>query len=503
MPTLFDKARRKQLQSKDYDSYIDPGVSASDRTIARRLMALMPPNERGDFLFYDDRTGRVISNNLRLAQRAAIQKGVLPKSPIGASGGAQSGTASSSNRSTHSIWPYSGCSPPFKPGSGPYLRMVSKCGFAGGIGFVNIGCNSSQMYEGDSGNVYLEVTNNTSAGGGLIEGGLSYLTDYYDVGNAANTGVVPYYRSTYLNQYTNMNNGGFHYNCGEDMVIAHGVVNGTTPGAEMLTYTFTAQTPNNFSPFSWWAGAVYHDWINPVWGFFRAPAVWNTPNTLDAAHVPTPCSGCSIATVTTIAQRGQDKDDGSYFGETFNGQTIHWMQVGFGEWLTGCGPNASVCYIAASHNRNIYYGGEQVWNGNGTAVHWSGPRDLTYGPWETSDGLATHSSPYFNNGIRPASAFSSVVPPDCAVDGYGYCVAQTAGPGFHQDTVMCMAGNYNASMGPVNVGWQSFWINSSTGVLQQFTHHAFDDPNMGYDCSWGDYWDPAEPNSYYGDPNLP
>lgn len=502
VPTLFDKARHKQLQSKDFDAYIDPGVSPADRKIVRRIMALMPTDARGDFLYYDDTTGRVISNNLSLARLATIEKGVVPQRPSTSSTSVRTGATTSAKRSTQATYSDS-CSPPFHPGSGPYLRKVSRCNFAGGIGFVNIACNSSQMYSGDSGYVYFEVTANGQAKT-LIEGGLSYLTDHFSSGNPQYTGIAPYYRSTFNSQYTNMNNNGFHYDCGLDMVIAHGVVNGASPGTKPLTYTFTAQDPPGFSPYSFWAGALYHDWINPVWGFFNAPSSMNVPGT-DAAHVPTPCTICSIATVTSIAQNGGDADHGSWFGETYNGQAIHWMQVSMGEWLQGCQPGALYCKLAWSRNRNVYYGGEEIWNGLGTAVHFSGPLNLTYGPWETTDGLAEHSSPFFNNGIHPASAFSNIVPPDCATDAYGYCVAQSDGPGFHQDYVSCQVGAYQTTFGPVNVGTQWFWVKSSTDVLQQFTHHAFDNPNdpNTWDCYTGDYWDPDEPNHYFGDPNLP
>ena len=52
VPDVFALARNKLLfSSSDYDAYIDSRVSPSDRIIAYKIMALMPLNLRGDFVY--------------------------------------------------------------------------------------------------------------------------------------------------------------------------------------------------------------------------------------------------------------------------------------------------------------------------------------------------------------------------------------------------------------------------------------------------------------------
>jgi|SRR5665213_51296 len=64
VPDRFASAIGKRLNDKAIDSYIDASVVGRDRDLARKIMKMMPPNRRGDFVLYDG--ARVLSNNAAL-----------------------------------------------------------------------------------------------------------------------------------------------------------------------------------------------------------------------------------------------------------------------------------------------------------------------------------------------------------------------------------------------------------------------------------------------------
>ena len=57
LPNIFEAARNKKLRDADLDAYIDPSVTGADRALAHKLMRIMPPNQRGDFVWFDPATG--------------------------------------------------------------------------------------------------------------------------------------------------------------------------------------------------------------------------------------------------------------------------------------------------------------------------------------------------------------------------------------------------------------------------------------------------------------
>ena len=53
VPNVFAQARGRVLRDGDVDAYIAKSVTGADRLLARELMALMPANQRGDFVYFD------------------------------------------------------------------------------------------------------------------------------------------------------------------------------------------------------------------------------------------------------------------------------------------------------------------------------------------------------------------------------------------------------------------------------------------------------------------
>jgi hypothetical protein len=489
---LFEKAKGRVLKDADYDQYIDPSVTGADRALARKLMKLMPANARGDFVYYDPNTGRLISNNRDLVRQAVVTRGWVTDKPRPVTP-----TITQSIARSPRVHYVDSCSPkdPYT-GSGPYYRMVSKCGFAGGLGVVNIPCNSSYMPSGDSGYVYFELANGARSDSYLIEGGLNYNSDYYNTSDPQHTGIVPYFRSTFGQQYTNLNETGFHYSCTLPFMIAHGMVNAPASTSK-YTYTYTAQLGPDFNPFAFWQGTKYLDFQHPFWAFYGTPTSLDHPS-VDAANVPTPCSTCSISRVTSIAQP-IDRNDGAYFGTTNSGSQIHWAQVEFGEWLTGCQENGSGwCYFSASRNSQRYYGGEESWSPF-ALLRVIGPTQSGFGPWETYDGITTYSSLYANSDVQAGGDFSSVTTPSCTADSYGYCIAWDSGYTDNGDYGSDAWGNRCQYWTPLSS--ESWYIETPTEVLQQVSHSVVDDGTQS--CSSIDQWTPYEPSVEFGDPNLP
>ena len=494
VPSLFSRAAGKKLKKGDFDQYIDSSVLGADRVLARQLMAWMPENLRGDFI-YMDKNKRMISNNPKLLNHVELKDGDRGASTLaGLSVSSIGGRATTSERKSKAYF-HDQCSPQdVFPNSGPYVRMVSKCGFTGGIGFVNLTCGTTgggyTGGNGDAGTLYFEVSRGTVSS---TEGGIAWLSDHYNPGDPSHTGMYPYYRSTYGSKYTNLNSRGFHYDCGTDLGIAHGLINNSN-----LSYTFVGQVPINFDPRLFWNGWRYTGWINPSWEFNQVGSEMSVPG-FDAAGVPSPCVTCSISKVTSLAQNGGDRpNDDSYFGESFGGQAIHWMQVGFGEWLQGCGPGASFCFLKYSRDSTRYYGGEEFYYaGAGLSVQLSGPTNSGYGPWETWDGIGMLNSPFRNAPRRPASSFGAPEPPTCAADSYGYCVVSS---NYYQGTSYCIDSSGAQadwlSTAPNATSWD---IQTPTMVMETFMHQWVDVGN----CLTAESWIPGEPSVVYGDVNLP
>ncbi|HEX3469200.1 MAG TPA: hypothetical protein VHT05_14060, partial [Candidatus Elarobacter sp.] len=128
---VFASAQNATLSEADFDSYIDKSVQGSDRIVARRLMRYMPANLRGDFVYVGS-DGRLISNNPLLLSHAQLT--LTPRT-------ASSSITGRGPEGSREVSGYSSsCSPPDPPtnGHGPYVRLVSLCGFAAGWGFVYV-----------------------------------------------------------------------------------------------------------------------------------------------------------------------------------------------------------------------------------------------------------------------------------------------------------------------------------------------------------------------------
>ncbi len=76
VPNLFSNSRSLNLADTDLDAYITGDLSPQDRALAHRLMAMMPPSQRGDFV-YRFANGRIISNNAALLPKISVTQAAV------------------------------------------------------------------------------------------------------------------------------------------------------------------------------------------------------------------------------------------------------------------------------------------------------------------------------------------------------------------------------------------------------------------------------------------
>jgi hypothetical protein len=389
----FAAAQNAQLTDAALDSYIDATVQGADRALAHKLMKYMPAGQRGDFV-YLGADGRLVSNNPSILQHVKLTDKRVSMTTDRAE------KPASATRSTMSGYS-SSCSPPDPPypAGGPYVRLVSKCGFAAGWGFVEVPPGDNYFVPGDAGHLYFEVRGTS---GSLTEGGFEVYSD---------ASIAPYLRSTAHsgnNGYVDLTNGTARFIAGEQLAIFHGV---TMDGAYI--YTNSGSVPNNIDPRTAWITSQHIQLANSGWLFMPAPGDVHGAG-VDPAGANGPCMGCSVSKVTSIAQNNVStySFDGSYFGvDNYGNNTIMWNQVAFGNWGTNCEPGTSLCTFYSASNPYVYYGGPQYYPDSNTSQASLAPSG--YGPYETYDGVDVNSADYYSSVTRtPLGTFSEPLPPD-------------------------------------------------------------------------------------------
>lgn len=389
-PDRFAAAQGRSLTDAQVDLYIDPSVAGADRILAHKLMAFMPPNLRGDFIYMGS-DGQLFSNNPAILKYAAVARGTYPA------------IAERETRSTRHPMDYvSSCSPqnPPNPPGGAYVRQVSICGFTGGWAFVNVPCGSASLQSGENGLAYFEVT---GVGQSEVEGGI-FTPD--------GSTFDPYLRSSsYPGGYETLINATNREACGENVFIAHGI---EQSGA--FTYTMIGNA-SQYDPESVWVNETAITPLNPSWLFGPAPSGIIGPGP-DNLGNQSPCMQCSISQVTALAQTDSSGNpvatpnlDGSYFGVTANGtgsNDVNWLQVAFGNWGSNCVAGTTLCTLYTSDDPGLYYGGAQNYPNSLVSQTNYGPTG--YGPYETYDGIALPVGNGSDAAQRPAAGGFAPLP---------------------------------------------------------------------------------------------
>jgi hypothetical protein len=390
IPNIFASAKGKPIANADIDRYINASVAGADRVLARHLMSLMLANHRGDFI-YLSRTGHLLSNNPIWAARATITRGTLKRTASGSGGRRESDYSDN-------------CSPPNPPAKvgGPYVRLVSTCGFSAGWGFVTVPHGTSGFNSGEAGHLYFEIQ--APHQGTTTEGGFEYYSD---------ASIAPYGRSTAAeyagsnNGYLQLTNGGARYLADSKLAIVHGL----TDNARYV-YTDSGELPAGLDPATAWISSQQFSLVNDGWLFFDAAGDMQGGGSDPLGHF-TPCQLCSVSKVTSIAQNGTNSwnANGARFGVDGNGDNaIEWNQVAFGNWANNCEPGTSLCTFLTSNNPYSYYGGPQYYPDSN--ISQADMAATGYGPYESYDGIDTLSDIYPSKAARrPLGTFTEPLPP--------------------------------------------------------------------------------------------
>ncbi len=294
---MFARALGKSLSSTDIDQYIDSAVQGADREKLRSLMALLPPNMRGDVIYYDG--ARVISNNPAVLPYA---KNLSPK----VMGSVQQHSQSEMQSQSRRLMMAGSCSPPDPyPGSGPYVREVGNCGFTSGWGIVNLECNSSHFYDNvdlfpnsqdnrEGGYMYFELANTNTSLSTLSEGG---IFTQYDI--SGENDIDPYITS----DVGTIQSGSARYSCGTYIGVMSGLVF-TGVGSQPYYYVAAGTIPG-YNPSGAWQSSETVTMSNAAWIFVPAFGSSTSYNWgVNSAGLQTPCMRCSISKVTSIADKG-------------------------------------------------------------------------------------------------------------------------------------------------------------------------------------------------------
>jgi hypothetical protein len=442
-------------------------------------MKLMPPNRRGDFVYYDGQ--RLLSNNpallphVRITARRQRSRAAMAATPSLRPHAASKIRASS----------VGSCSPPDPfAGSGPYVREVGNCGFTGGWSIVNLECGSTQLRDPahEDGYMYMEERD---ASGNTYEGGL-----FTGTGIANGNDIDPYLAGF---GGTQLQNAGARYSCGNYLGLMAGIVNAQS-GKGPMFYVSIGTIPN-YNPQNAWLPTEEVTMNNAAWLFEPAPGNMNHPG-FDNAGVSTPCTSCAITKVTSIGDIGGDIFDGSTFGiDPITGNNaIHWAEVTFGEWLSDCSP--SLCNLEYSTDSGYWYAGMENYPNSDAAQADFNQAGAVYESYDGVVAVDTRSSPR-NIHRSPSGTFVVPAPPSCDADSYGYCVANESQGVQNQG---CYDGNGTYWNEPI--GSDTYLIQTPTHALVEYKDNYVDDRSG--DCRSYESWSPnAAPSAVYNDPNLP
>ena len=245
---------------------------------------------------------------------------------------------------------------------------------------------------------------------------------------------------------------------------------------------------------------------NLGWLFYSVPSGFIDHSGYDPAGIYTPCTGCSVSKVSSLAQSYTSTwtADGSYFGDDQLGHnTINWMQVMFGNEKSNCYQGSNLCTFEHSANPFVYWDGSTEYYPD-SELSQVNYLSTGYGPYETYDGL----NPGANAPRFPAGGFTAPLPPTppppptCNIDAYGYCAVlfRSASSGTLTCYILNRPHNFASTRTYI------FKIFDAITLIGIFTHtvNYYDaSPDGACPSVSDDSWDYGEPSLLLGDPNLP
>lgn len=371
------------ITDSDIDRFIDPDVTGADRALAKRLMASMPQERRGDFLYMDGK-GKVLSN------RDAIRNAYLADLPRTS----KIAVARESNALSPQVYP------PVVGGNqgGAYLREYSQQGVTAGFGFVTIPCSDEYFIGSDAGDTYF---GENGEGSGQTEGGLQTQQNSSFPNGLS---ISLYARSTAL--VTASNQGGYgnvtyptHYGCGTPIELTYGQTQGTNSGMFYTSASLPQYSPLTYSiPGGTVLSTSVSYFFGPLSNDFNDIGV-------DPFGYPTPCKQCWMRRNTTIAQNIVNPNSNECFGFCHNLLTVRWDQIFMGQ-LISYNNTPSLISLTFGVTATGWYGGIQYYPDNVRVQHNNAnlPTPINF------DFEGIYLSPSASGQAQAAGTFAQLIP---------------------------------------------------------------------------------------------
>ena len=509
--TTFNQAVNMHLQSDaDYGRFVEPQVTGINRALAIKFMRLMPANLRSDFIYISP-NGALLSNRPALAFNLRPMTPALVKSLRASSISSPTlnplsiSTMQAKKQLTNRLSMRPMSYPPTSGNGGAYGRMYSSQGFNAMFGFVVPPCDVN-LASGESGDAYFNAYDSNG-------------NDQVDAGIATNIGVGSGTGATY-GSYTHNSvmfvsiptQGGYQsgftygqgyspYPCGQPIGMMYGSEAAPNQNISALLVGIPYVYPEQLAlpPQS----TIMH---GSTWLFFQTPSALLVNPT--SGSLPSNCSGCSVARMTSIAQNPPGSPpnlDGSCYGLCPNsygkiiGADLYWYKVAAGNLTSPCqdngtNPPSAQCTITISTTQwsNGYYSNIPSAVDNDPVNNEYGTIGIDLDPGYSQGAPSSQQS--LPSGLPPApNPFST-----CTPDSHGYCAVTVGG-----QSGTCYSGPAGDQTGTELDTYTSYVF--TPGYALNLVEIATN--KVGYQGVYCNKpyntWSPQEPKVRFSDPNLP
>ena len=494
----FGEARNIALRTDaDYGRFVDRGIEGTNRAIAIKLLRIMPPGMRGDFVYIQP-NHHILSNRLGFESHVRF----IPSKQ------ARRRAASTPERG-HAMKPNW---PPQGGIGGAYLRYYSNQGANAGYGYATLPCDSYYTRgggQGEAGNMYFNAYSPTSSGSiadaGITQNSTSITAPNY---TAAQTSVAfvsvsgqPWDPGTWVNENQ-------RWGCGYPLGIMYGTY---LPNLATKAVSFLAVGVPDFDPTQVALPPAQSQWNQAAWDFFDTPSALLDNKLTTWNGTLSPCMGCSVARMYTISQNFAGSSfvkDGSCFGGCDYSPSSPGND--FGKWdETVVGNLAAPCQNTSSTTAECTIGYISSWIANeddsGYGIFTGNNNDQ-----QGLEGIVLDAGYAGVRNISTAGRFKYPLPPapsaPCDPDANGFCYIGTPSScvvksAYGGPVVVALGGKievFKARYYATAKG-QAFILDSKGSYTSTVATYPTSCPMASGDLSWS----PANPEDKFNDPDLP
>ncbi len=455
------------IHDADIDRQIDPDVSAADRATLQSLMRDLPENARLNVILLTK--GRAIANHKVLTAGAVIAPPGA-KTFINAHG--EEVTAPQRFTAANTARKVKGVRPPTSDQNGPFVRTWNGSNHSYITSWPTLPCNATPdnppgrnngVY-GDTGYIYF--ANFTPFDD--YEGGLQYSSTY--------SWYVPYQTDTHDGQGQFSAPPGYEIACGQNYYNLTYQVQFFVVKDDELAIHYRGRSARD-------ANRIIDITLA------RLPGVgsgWSAP-----------CLNCTLSMTTSIAQYQNTSlgywKDGYVFGAKpqYTTLSFNWQQTELGD----CRRETNYTTVCDNGLKNELQNHDLFPNDH-NQVYWN--YGDTFYTMSHKDGIAL-ATDRNQAPLAPASqtrggeSLPENTPAYCDADDYGACGNYT------------VIGNSQCNPDAENVTYSPQWMYKGYSALtgQTTDFWGYSTPMSGQCYQFTIQWQPTDPQTYYGDPNLP